>query len=219
MSPCNFPHCALWFLLSAVSDRSCLFSPCTVISLLPSGHNVPVYKPLVTFPDCQCILSLIAHYTQVLKDFSANTHKAMQVTFLLLSSSQGAQKTSCFNIKLPCSEMFSLSLPFAHPHSCSGFVQCSAQGSCVLWPQLPRAARLLKKAINEYKTCMKSKAREQASSLRCWNAWHKGNKENANLCHHVNARNSKNNSNPSDPTLRPSKSCVCQSFPVFFYVL
>lgn len=104
--PRNFSRCALWFLLSAVSDRSCLFSPYTVISLSPPGHSALVYEPLVTFPHCQCILSLMAHYTQVLKEFSTHTHKAMPITFLLLSSSQGTQKTSCFNIKLPRSEIF-----------------------------------------------------------------------------------------------------------------
>lgn len=37
-------------------------SPYTVISLSRRGHNVPVYKALVTFPDCQCILSLMAPF-------------------------------------------------------------------------------------------------------------------------------------------------------------
>lgn len=92
---------------------------------------------------------VFSHSTsQVLKEFSANTHKAMPIAFLLLNSSQGTQKIKCFNIKLPCTEMFSLPfslcLPFACLHGCSGFVHCSARGSSVLWPQLPCGAGILK---------------------------------------------------------------------------
>lgn len=162
--------------------------------------------------------------SQVLKEFSANTHKAMPITFFLLNSSQGTQKIKCFNIKLPRAEMFSpwfsLCLPFAHLHGCSGFVQCSAQGSSVRWPQ---AAEILKKIINKYKIYMKDKAREQATlSLLPHTTTRldiKATGKNANLCCHANTRNSGKNSNQWTSTLYPSKSCIYQSFPAFLYVL
>lgn len=199
MDPCNFSHCALWFLLSAVSDRSCLFSPCTVISFSPPGHSVFLFASHLSHFQTANVHFLswpILH--RFLKEFSADPHKAMPITFPLLSSSQSTPKPSCFNIKLPHSEMFSLSLPFSHLHSWSGFVQCSAQGSCVLGPQLPWAAGILKKVITKNKIWMKSKVRQQPSSSHCWNSWYNDSKENANLRCHANTRNSKNNS-----TVRP----------------
>lgn len=148
----------------------------------------------------------------------------MPITFfLLLNSSQSTQKIKCFSIKLPRAEMFSLCVPFTHLHGCSGFGQCSAQGSSVLRPQLPRAAGILKKIINKYKIYMKVKAREQATLSRLPHTVTrldiKATRKNANLCCHIKTRNSRKNRNQSVSALYPSKSCIDQSFPAFLCVL
>lgn len=142
----------------------------------------------------------------------------MPITFLLLNSSQGTWKIKCFSIKLPCTEVFSLQfslcLPFAHLHGCSGFLQCSAQGSSVLGPLLPQAEGMLKKIINKYKIYMKGKALSHHPHTTA-TLDTKATRKNVNLCCHANTSNSRKDSNQSAPILYTSNSCICL-FLLFF---
>jgi len=101
------------FLLHQARD---ICFPYPMISLSPSGHYVILHNPLVPFPDCQCMFSLIAQ-SQVLKESSAKTKKAMAITFLLLNSFEGTQKIKCSNIQLPHAEIlsFPICFPFVSP--------------------------------------------------------------------------------------------------------
>lgn len=145
--------------------------------------------------------------SQVLKEFSADSHKAMPITFLLLNSSQGSPKIKCLTVKLPHAQ--TLPFPFRFPFVSPLPPLHPAQGSSVLWPQLPRAVGVLERIINKYKIAVKDKAREQAT-LSCLPHTAtrfdiKATRKIANLCFHANTRNSRNNSNQSASTLHPLK--------------
>lgn len=148
---------------------------------------------------------VFSHSTSlVLKELSTNTRKAIPITFLLLNSSQGTQKSKCFNMKLPQAGRFclwfSLFLSFACLHGCPGFCAELSTGQFCPVTIDPMGCRdAEKKIINKHKIYMKDKAREQATlshlphtttGLDIKATW-----KNPILCCHANTRNSRKNSN------------------------
>lgn len=224
MAPCNFSHCALWFLLSTASNT--LFSP-TLWFLLHWQVTMSFFTcHLSHFQTSRvCFLSQhIIRFERVLRKDSQSYTNYLP-SFKLFPRHPKEANASTLNYHgQGCFSFGYLFFSALHASaSALAFVQRSAQGTTVLWQQIPWATGMLKKIINKYEINMKYKAWEQVTLSHLPHTTTrldiKATRKNPNLCCHANTRNSRKKSNQSVSTLYPSQSCIYQSFPAFLCVL